>query len=111
MNPLLRWPVWPVTLVAGALTGLAVVVLHATAWAVPAGLVTVLAVVALPWWARVAFVLGWVLVVLRAMLPTPAGDYLVGADARGYAVLGLGIGLVVAVVVGVPTSRGGRKSG
>ncbi len=111
MHPLLRWPLALAALGVGAATGLATVVLHHTAWALPAALVTVLVTVTLPWWARLGFVAGWVLVAVRAMLPTPSGDYLIGADARGYALLGLGLGLVVACVVGLPASRAGRESG
>lgn len=105
-------------LALGAVVGLATVVLHQT-WAllVLAAAACVAVLVALPraWWSRPAFVAGFGLLVLRALLPRPEGDFLVAADPAGYALLGLTLGLVVAGLAGArgatpgPGTRGGPR--
>lgn len=92
-------------LVAGAVVGACAAVLSSLWWGALVGvLASAGAVAALPagWRSRVPFALGWAVVVLRLALRRPEGDYVVAADAGGYALLGLGVALVVASVVSVP---------
>lgn len=95
-------------LVAGVLTGIAVVALHDLWWGLALGVgATVLATFALPpgWWTRLAFVLGWVLVVGWLSLPRAEGDYLLSQDVQGYAVLVVGLVLLVVAVGTLPGRR------
>ena len=90
-------------LLAGAVTGITTVAVHELVWGfVLATAATVLTVFALPpgWWTRLAFVAGWVVMVGWLTVPRPEGDYLISQDWQGYAVLGLGM---VLLVVGVAT--------
>ena len=63
--------------------------------------------VALPptWWGRLAFCLGWAAAVVRLSLARPEGDYLVGADLRGYGLLGVALVLTLVGVVGLARGR------
>jgi len=90
-------------LLAGAVTGVATVALHDLGWGLALALAaTAAAVVALPagWWARLAFVAGWDLMIGWLAFPRPEGDYVISQDAQGYAVLGAGL---VLIVVGIAT--------
>ena len=90
-------------LVAGAVTAVAAVAVHQLAWGLPlAAAATLLAVWGLPpgWWSRLAFAVGWVVMVGWLSVPRPEGDYLLSTDVRGYLVLGLGL---LAMVLGVAT--------
>ena len=95
-------------LVAGAATGVAAVALHELWWGFALSAVaTVVAVVALPagWWSRLPFVVGWDLMVGWLSLPRTEGDYLISQDLQGYAVLGLGLVLLVVAVGTLPRPR------
>jgi hypothetical protein len=95
-------------LLAGAATGVATVALHDLWWGlVLAAVATLAAVVALPpgWWSRLAFVVGWDLVVGWLAFPRPEGDYLLSQDVQGYAVLGLGLVLIVLAIGTLPRPR------
>ena len=97
-------------LLAGAVTGVASVALHDLGWGLALGLAaTGVAVVALPagWWARLAFVVGWDLMIGWLAFPRPEGDYVISQDAQGYTVLGAGL---VLIVVGIATLPRPRKS-
>lgn len=79
--------------VVGAVTGLAVVLVH-TGWAWLA--VAALAAAATLRWLppdgpRVGFAVGWCVVVARGVLARPEGDYLVSADAAGWTLLALSL--------------------
>ena len=90
-------------LLAGAATGVASVGLHEMWWGlVFAAVASIVAVVALPagWWSRLAFVVGWDLAVGWLVIPRAEGDYVISEDAQGYAVLALGL---VILVLGVAT--------
>jgi len=90
-------------LLSGAATGVATVALHDLGWGLALALAaTAAAVVALPagWWARLAFVVGWDLMVAWLTFPRPEGDYVISQDAQGYTVLGAGL---VLIVVGIAT--------
>ncbi len=83
------WLVLPV-FVLGATTAYAAVLLHSRWWGLALGLAACACLLgALPgrWWGRLAFALGWVIVVGRASIPRAEGDYLVAADATGYTFL------------------------
>jgi hypothetical protein len=95
-------------LVLGAGTGIAVVALHDLTWGLALGAAaTVVTVVALPpgWWSRLAFVLGWDLMVGWLTVPRAEGDYLISQDWQGYAVLGLGMLLLVVGLATLPRPR------
>jgi hypothetical protein len=92
-------------LVAGAVTGVATVALHELWWGLVLATAAVLAaVVALPagWWTRLAFVVGFDLVVGWLTFPRAEGDYLVSQDLQGYAVLVLGVVLLVGAMATLP---------
>jgi hypothetical protein len=95
-------------LAAGAATGVATVALHELGWGLAFAVVaTVVAVLALPpgWWSRLAFVLGWDLMVGWLSFTRPEGDYLISQDLPGYAVLGLGLLLLVVAIGTLPRPR------
>ncbi|WP_137292412.1 hypothetical protein [Nocardioides dongxiaopingii] len=73
---------------------LAVVASASAAWALPGG-----------WSTRFAFVAGWVAVLGVALVPRSGGGYLVGANAEGYVLLGLGLGLLLLGIVTVRPLR------
>ena len=92
-------------LVVGAATGIATIALHTIGWGLAlATVATVVAAYALPpgWWSRLPFCLGWAVLVGWLSIPQPEGDYLVSEDLSGYAVLGLGLVLVVFGIATVP---------
>ena len=94
-------------LVAGALTGIATIALHQLTWGILlAFAATGATAVALPrgWWSRLAFVVGWVVMVGWLAMPRSEGDYLVSSDLAGYAVLGFGVLLLVFSVATLPRS-------
>ncbi|KRF36725.1 hypothetical protein [Nocardioides sp. Soil805] len=99
-------------LVVGAASGLAAVLLHQHGWGLALGLAAAVAVAAvLPrgWWSRLAFMLGWMGAVAYATVPRPEGDYLIAANASGYALLG---GSFLVLLVALATSgpaRGARE--
>ena len=81
-------------LAAGAVTSVAAVAVHQRWWglALVAGAVTA-TLVALPrgWWARLPFAIGFIGVLGLAVTPRAEGDYLVPGNARGYALLAVGL--------------------
>lgn len=92
----------------GATTAYAAVLVHTRWWGLSLGLAAcACALVALPgrWWGRLAFAAGWVVVVARGALPRAEGDYLVGADPSGYALL---VATLV-VLMGAMVTVGGRR--
>ncbi|MBB6626918.1 hypothetical protein H5V45_06245 [Nocardioides sp. KIGAM211] len=99
----MRFLLAPLLLLGGAGTGLATTALHHWWWGLALGAAaTMTALVALPpgWWGRLAFALGWFLLVARLVLPRPEGGFVVGADTPGYALMALGL---VVLVTGVAT--------
>lgn len=95
-------------LLGGAAVGGCTLLLHGYWWGLVLGVAATGAVlVALPggWWRRLPFALGWVAAVLVLSPERPEGDYLVALDAHGYALLGAGVGVMVAGLVGLrPTA-------
>lgn len=91
-------------LVAGVATGVATVAVHELVWGFAlAAVATVVTVVALPAGSRrLAFVVGWDATVGWLTVPRPEGDYLISQDWQGYAVLGLGLAVLVAGVATLP---------
>ncbi|MCW2816238.1 MAG: hypothetical protein JWN84_3693 [Nocardioides sp.] len=63
----------------------------AAVWALPGG-----------WSLRFAFTAGWVLVLAYLLVPRAGGGYVVGADVRGYLLLGYGL---LQTLVGIVTVR------
>lgn len=93
---------------AGAATALAGVAVHGGSWAwlglaVLTPAVTAYAVV--PGLLRVAYVLGWFLLLTVVMAGRPEGDFAIAATGRGYGLLGSGLVLLAFAVI---TVRGGR---
>ena len=96
-------------LLVGAVTGLTTVAVHDLVWGfMLAVAATALTTFALPpgWWSRLAFVVGWAVMVGWLTLPRPEGDYVISQDWQGYAVLGLGLLLVVVGVATLPRPGG-----
>lgn len=92
----------------GAATGIATVALHTISWGmVLAFAATLVTAYALPpgWWTRLAFVVGWVGMVGWLAMPRPEGDYLLSSDLAGYAVLGIGLVLLVFGVATLPRPK------
>jgi hypothetical protein len=95
-------------LLLGAGTGIATVALHDLPWwLLLATVATAVTTYALPpgWWSRLAFVVGWIAMVGWLALPRAEGDYLISQDWQGYAVLGLGLVLVIVGVATLPRPR------
>lgn len=91
-------------LLLGAAVGCAAVVLHRYWWGLLLGvLATAALLVAVPggWWRRLPLALGWVAVVLLLAGERPEGDVLVGRTTSGYLLLGAGVGVLLAAVVGL----------
>ncbi|WP_052336401.1 DUF6113 family protein [Nocardioides alkalitolerans] len=101
--------------VAGALTGFSAVVAGGHWWGVVlAAAATVATLTALPprRWTRSPYALGWVVPVVLAAVGRPEGDYALGQNLRGYAVLGLAMVVAVAGVVALAGDQrpsGGRR--
>lgn len=96
-------------LVAGVVTGVAAVALHTRGWGFAlVALATLLGLAALPpgWSTRVAFAVGWEVVVLRAALGKgPGGDVVVSADLAGYALLVLALVVALAALLTLASRR------
>ncbi len=95
-------------LLAGGATGIATVALHELWWGLALSVVaTVWTTLVLPagWWTRLAFVGGWVLTVGWLTFPRTEGDYLISQDVQGYAVLALGLLLLVFAIATLPRPR------
>jgi hypothetical protein len=96
--------------VVGAAVALATVAVHGWTWGLVLGVVgSSLALWALPpsWWGRLAFAVGWGGCVAYFTVPRPEGDYLVGSDVGGYALLVAALTLFLVAVVTLP--RPGRR--
>lgn len=94
----------------GAVTGVAAVAVHQRWWGLALVVAAVTAtVLALPrgWSTRLAFVVGFVTLLGVALTPRGEGDYLVPGNARGYALLGVGV-LAVLIAVATLPRPGGR---
>jgi hypothetical protein len=97
-----------VTLALGLVVGVSAVGVHQWWVMLVVGSAAALAVVlALPraWWSRPPFVAGFTAAVALGSLPRSEGDYLVGADGPGYALLGVTLVLVLLAVVTLPRPR------
>lgn len=92
---------WAGCLLLGGATGLAAILEHARWWGLALGLAASLAAVsALPRGApRLAFVLGWVGMLVLALVPRPEGDFLVASTPEGYLLLAAAPLLLAVAVV------------
>ena len=105
MSPARRLPVAAALLLVGAATAVATIALHDWWRGLGFGaVVTLLVGYALPpgWWSRLPYAAGWDATVGWLTFPRPEGDYVISADAQGYAVLGLGLLLLAGCVVTLP---------
>ncbi len=97
-------------LALGAVVGSCAALLSSLWWGLALGAVVTLALVAAArpgWGARVPLAVGWIAAVLRLSLRRPEGDYVVGSDIGGYALLALGLVLAVTALVTVPLRHRG----
>ncbi len=100
-----------VLLVAGAATALATTAVHQHWWGLLLGAVaTVVTLVAVGrgWLTRFPFALGWIGFVAWVAPARPEGDYAISSNAQGYALLVLGLVVLVFALVTLP--RPGRRS-
>ena len=97
-----------VALVVGTVSGAAGTLLHQHWWGLVLALGTGLVVLAWlpPGVVRIAFAVGWCVLVLRGALARPAGGFLIGADALGWSFIGGSLVLLVAALVTVRGRRG-----
>ena len=97
-----------VALLVGVVSGAAGTLLHQHWWGLALALATGLVVLAWlpPGVVRVAFALGWCLVVLRGTLARPAGGFLISSDAPGWSFLAGSAVLLVAALTTVAAGRG-----
>ena len=101
------------SLVVGAATGLAAVVVHSTLWGwlLAVGCVLVVAVALRPgwwtpaWWVRSLFCGAWAATVFALAAPRPDGDYLVSGDAAGYGLLVVALVMVLVGLAGLVRGR------
>jgi hypothetical protein len=99
----------PLALLAGLGAGIATVLVHGWWWGLVLGeAATVMVALVTPrgWGTRLAFALGNAAAVAALSIPRPEGDYLVGADARGYTVLAVTVLVLGAAIATLP--RPGR---
>lgn len=92
----------------GAVLAVAAVVAHELWWGLPltaASLAALLTWVGRGWLTRLPLALGFVAVVLVAVMRRPEGDYLVAASVRGYAFLLLTLLALLVAVVTLPRPR------
>lgn len=100
-------------LVAGAGTAVATVAVHQRwTFLLLAALATALVVVALPagWATRLAFGLGWTLIVAWVVQPRAEGDFVVSSDPQGYALLALALLVLVFSVATLPRRAAGSRT-
>ena len=107
------------SLLTGAVTGLAAVTVHRELF--PAGLLLALVTTfGVVWWLQrsprsgtaASFALGWLLVVGVVLAGRPEGDFAIAADLPGYAFLASSLVLVVVGLVTIARRRdhkGGRR--
>ena len=89
-------------LALGLVSGIAAVVVHQSWWLLLAFAAAGTTMVWLrPGAGRVGFAAGWGVVVLRASLPKPEGDYLVSANGAGWTLLAGSLGLLLVAMVTV----------
>ncbi len=107
MNPLVRLGSLILGLVLGIGTGLATTLLHTHGWGLLLGVLASAAVlVGASMTPRIGFTIGWLLVVARAALARPEGDFLISADLSGFLLLGWSMVLVLATLVALGATRG-----
>lgn len=114
MSHLTRWGAALLLALLGVGSGVAAAALHQRWWGLLLGLLAGVAVtIAVPagWSRRVPWAAGWLVAVGLATSRRAEGDYLVPANAAGYALLIASLALAVAAMVSLPTPRrGGRRS-
>jgi hypothetical protein len=95
----------PVTLLAGIATAIATVAVYQWWWGlVLAAVATLLVVFATPpgWATRLPLAVGFVGTVALLAVPRGEGDYLVASTGAGYAVLGLGLAVLLVSIATLP---------
>lgn len=99
-------------LVVGLVVGVLALAVHRSDF--PVGfVVAVAATYAVPWWlmgssrpgTAATYAVGWLVVFGTAIAGRPEGDYVMAADVKGYAMMGVAVGLVLVAVVGLARSR------
>jgi hypothetical protein len=95
----------PVTLLAGIATAIATVAVYQWWWGLMlAAVATLLVVFATPpgWATRLPLAVGFVGTVALLAVPRGEGDYLVASTGAGYAVLGLGLAVLLVSIATLP---------
>jgi hypothetical protein len=95
----------PVTLLAGIATAIGTVAVYQWWWGlVLAAVATLLVVFATPpgWATRLPLAVGFVGTVALLAVPRGEGDYLVASTGAGYAVLGLGLAVLLVSIATLP---------
>jgi hypothetical protein len=78
-------------LAAGALIAVATVAVHQRWWGLLLALAATFSghgVLPARWWGRLMFAAGWAGMIGYVTMPSPGEGFLIGADAKGYALLG-----------------------
>ncbi len=98
----------PAAGVVGVVSGVAGTLLHQHWWGLALALATGLVVLAWlpPGGVRLAFALGWCVVVLRGVIARPAGGFLISSDARGWSFLAGSFVLLVGALATLASRRG-----
>lgn len=88
----------------GVVLGAAATLTHHIGWFLILGAAASLAtsLAAPAGWGRIGFTVGWLAPVIAFMIPRPEGDYLIAADVRGFALLGLAMVLMTTATVTIP---------
>lgn len=101
-------------LLAGVATSIATVALHPRWWGLllgAAATLTVLHALGRGWSTRLPFGVGWAGLVAVVAPTRPEGDFVISADAPGYALLGLALVVLLWSVATLPRPGGAARAG
>jgi hypothetical protein len=92
----------------GAATGVGTIAFHSTWSGLVAGSLATLGTMAAvrAGWRRSGYAVGWLIMLVCAVMGRPEGDWAVGRSASGYLLLGLGLVVAGVAVATLPKPRG-----